>query len=185
MYKIETPGVYIQDVILPQEMVRVLTEREIANQEVATYRMQEEAQRQRTETEHASGTAEMQRDLAKSQVSVQIKENEAAARKAEASGEAEYISRTGQAQGAEVRAIGMARADSYRAQVEALGPVNTALVNTATILAEGTNKFVPEVLVAGGGGSLDGLLATLTQAFTQKNAAQATVDQSDDQSDDQ
>lgn len=168
MYKVETPGVYIQDVILPQELVDVLTQREIANQEVETFKQQELAQRQRIETEHASGTAEMQRDLAKSQVSVQIKSNEADARKAEAAGEAEYIEKTGAAQGAEVRAIGMARADAYRAQVEALGEINTALVNAATILAEGRNKFVPEVVVTGGGGALDALMSTLTQFVMQK-----------------
>ena len=33
MYEVETKGVYIQDVVFPPELVKVLTEREIANQE--------------------------------------------------------------------------------------------------------------------------------------------------------
>ena len=43
-----------------------------ANQEVETCKMQKSAQDQRTETEKAKGTADMQADLAKSQVGVEI-----------------------------------------------------------------------------------------------------------------
>ena len=59
-YEVETRGVYIQDVTLPQELVKVLTQREIANQEKATYRMQQEAQHLRIDMEKAKGTADMQ-----------------------------------------------------------------------------------------------------------------------------
>jgi hypothetical protein len=163
-YKVETPGVYIQDVVLPAELVSVLTEREIANQEVATYKRQEEAQCERINMEKAKGTADMQADLAKSQVSIDIQANNARARKAEADGEAEYIEKTGAAHGARVRAVGMARAEAFEAQAAALGQMPTALVNVASALADGQNKFVPEVLVSGGGtSSLDGLASMLTR----------------------
>jgi regulator of protease activity HflC (stomatin/prohibitin superfamily) len=167
LYKVEAPGVYIQDVVLPGELVKVLTEREIANQEVATYKMQEEAQRERINMEKAKGTADMQNALAQSQVSIDIKSNDAKARKAEAEGEAEYIHKTGAAHGARVKAVGMARAESFKAQVAALGQAQTALVNVANALADSPNKFVPEVLVGGGGGggALDGLAAVLTRNF--------------------
>ncbi len=170
-YKVETPGVYIQDVILPQQLVKVLTDREIANQEIETYKMQKEAETQRVAMEKARGTADMQRDLAKSQVSIDIKLNNAKARKAEADGEAEYIEKTGTAQGAKVKAIGMARATAFKAQVEALGKTPTALVNVANALSEGHNKFVPDVLVAGGNSSnaFDGLAAVLTDHFLKKD----------------
>ncbi|MCP4110521.1 MAG: hypothetical protein GY749_34195 [Desulfobacteraceae bacterium] len=166
-YKVETPGVYIQDVVLPGELVKVLTDREIANQEIETYKMQEESQKQRIDMEKEKGTADMQRELAKSQVSVDIKLNNARARKAEAEGEAEYIEKTGAAQGAKVREIGLARAMAFKAQTDALGKTPTALVNIANALAEGTNKFVPDVLVAGGSSSnsLDSLAAVLTRHF--------------------
>jgi SPFH domain/Band 7 family protein len=171
-YKVETPGVYIQDVILPEKLVKVLTEREIANQEIATYKKQEASQIQRIEMEKAKGTADMQSELAKSQVSIDIKSNNARARKEEASGDAEYIEKTGTARGAKVRAIGMARAEAFRAQVAALGQIPTALVNVANALSEGNNKFVPEVLVTGGSGggsgALDGLAAMLTQYFNKQ-----------------
>ena len=161
-YCVETRGVYIQDVILPEDLVKVLTEREIANQEIETYKKQRSAQEERIAMENSKGTAEMQADLAKSKVGVDIKTNNANARTEEARGEAEFIRQTGTARGAEVEAVGLARARGYEAQVRALGSNATALVNVIAALSEGTSKFVPDILVTSGsnGGALDGLAAT-------------------------
>jgi len=162
-YRVETRGVYIQDVVLPEDLVSVLTQREIANQEIETYKKQRSAQEERITMENAKGTAEMQADLAKSKVGVDIKTNNANARTEEARGEAEYIRQTGTAKGAEVEAVGLARARGYQAQVQALGSSATALVNVITSLSEGSSKFVPDILVtsgSNGGGALDGLAAT-------------------------
>ena len=68
----------------------------------------------------------------------------------------------------------MARAKAYEAQVKALGQSQTAIVNVATVLSEGKAKFMPDVLVAGGGGSVEGLAATLVKYFG-KDFAQQTV----------
>ena len=164
-YEIETKGVYIQDVIFPPELVQVLTQREIANQEVETYRKQQEAQETRIAMEQSKGTADMQAELARSKVGIDIQTNNAEARKQEADGEATYIRETGTARGAEIEAIGLARAKGYQRQVEALGSNATMIVNLATVLAEGKNRFVPEVLVAGGSNALEGLAATLIDKF--------------------
>ncbi|MGH9591448.1 MAG: SPFH domain-containing protein, partial [Bryobacteraceae bacterium] len=160
-YRVETRGVYIQAVVLPQQLVDVLTQREIANQEIETYKMQRAAQDQRTETEKAKGTADMQADLAKSQVGVNIQTNKTAARKMEAEGEATFIEQTGTAQGAQVRSVGLARAEAYERQVAALGANGTALVNSVEALSRSTTPFMPSTLVMGGGGTVDGLLALM------------------------
>jgi hypothetical protein len=152
-YQVETRGVYIQDVILPVDLVKVLTEREIANQEIETFQRQREAQDQRISMEHARGTADMQSQLAKSAVGVEIEKNNASARKAQADGESVYIRETGAARGAEVEAVGLARAKAYESQVKALGPASTALVNALNALADSKVRFVPEVLVSGGNGN--------------------------------
>jgi uncharacterized membrane protein YqiK len=168
-YCVETRGVYIQDVILPDDLVKVLTEREIANQEIETYKKQRSAQEERIAMENSKGTAEMQADLAKSKVGVDIKTNNANARTEEARGEAEFIRQTGTARGAEVEAVGLARARGYEAQVRALGSNATALVNVIAALSEGTSKFVPDILVtsgSNGGGALDGLAATAMRYLT-------------------
>jgi SPFH domain / Band 7 family len=183
-YRVETRGVYIQDVVLPEDLVKVLTQREIANQEIETYRKQRSAQEERVAMENAKGTAEMQADLAKSKVGVDIKTNNANARTEEARGEAEYIRQTGTARGAEVEAVGLARARGYEAQVRALGSNATALVNVITSLAEGTSKFVPDILVtsgSNGGGAFDGLAATAMRYLT-GNAGASAASKSSEQS---
>src|SRR6266571_329477 len=167
-YEVETRGVYIQDVVLPGDLVKVLTEREIANQQIATFQKQEEAQKGRVAMEKAKGTADMQSSLARSEVEITIKENNALARKAEADGEATFTSQTGAAKAAEVEAVGLAKARAYKDQVASLGQAPAALVNVADVLSRGTVPFMPGILVTGGNGdgnAANGLMATLTGLF--------------------
>jgi uncharacterized membrane protein YqiK len=176
-YEVETKGVYIQDVAFPPELVQVLTQREIANQEKATFEEQQRAETSRIEMEKAKGTANMQSQLASAQVGVQIKSSEAQAREAEAKGEAAYVQLTGEAEAARRQAIGLAeakatealglaRATGFEAQKDALGGPATAVVAVANAVADGHITVVPEVLVTGGGGSFEGLAATLMRTFT-------------------
>lgn len=174
-YEIETRGVYIQDVIYPPELVTVLTQREVAHQEVETFKMQRSAQDQRIETEKARGTADMQVELARSAVGVNIQKNNADARVEEARGESEYVKQTGTAQADVIRAQGIAKADGFKAQNEAIGQSGTMLVNVATVLSDKGIKIMPDILVAGGSGSVDGLAATLTRVFAGKSEVPKTV----------
>jgi uncharacterized membrane protein YqiK len=175
-YDVETRGVYIQDVIFPPELVEVLTRREIANQERTTYVEQERAETARIEVEKAKGTANMQAELATARVSVDISRSQAQAREAAGEGDAAYVRLTGQAEAdrtqalglAEAKAaeaLGLARATGFEAQRTAIGSGATALVAVANAVAEGHIDIVPDVLVTGGGGSLDGLAATLMQSL--------------------
>ena len=175
-YDVETRGVYIQDVDFPNELVVVLTKREIANQEKATYAEQQRAEVARIEVEKARGTADMQASLAQSAVGIDIKNNEADARQAQARGEASYVEMTGKAEAskteaiglaeaAATKALGLARAAGFEAQTQALGQTATALVAVANAVADGKITVVPEVLVAGGGGAIEGLAATLMRTL--------------------
>jgi hypothetical protein len=166
VYQVETKGVYIQDVIFPEELVKVLTSREIANQEIATYRKEKSAEDERIEMEKARGTANMQKDLAASKVGVDIQRNNAEARKAQADGEATYLEKIGLAKGAEPRSVGLANAEAYMKQVQALGMQGTMWVNIATALAKSQQPFMPNILVTGGGNSIEALAAALTGKFT-------------------
>ena len=166
IYQVETKGVYIQDVVLPAELVKVLTMREIANQEIETFKKEREAQDERIEMEKARGTADMQKDLAASKVGVDIQRNNAEARKAQADGEATYLEKIGVAKGAEPRSVGLANAEAYAKQVEALGLQGTMWVNIADALAKSQQPFMPNILVNGGGGAIEGLAAALTGKFS-------------------
>lgn len=175
-YEVETRGVYIQDVVFPDELVEVLTRREIANQERSTYVEQERAETARIEVEKARGTANMQAELASARVSVDISASQAQAREKEATGEAAYVRLTGQAEADRTQAIGLAeakatealglaRATGFEAQRAAIGEMATALVAVAGAVSEGQIDIMPDVLVTGGGGAVEGLAATLMQTL--------------------
>ena len=170
-YNVETRGVYIQDVVLPEEIVRVLTQREIANQEKATFLAQREAQLTRIDMEKQAGLADRQRDLAGSEVEITIKENRARARKAEAEGEATYIEQTGRARGAEIEAVGLARAKGFAAQVEALGADATATVNVVSELVKSQSRFVPDILVTGSGDATSAGIMGFLREFQRRGSA--------------
>ncbi len=179
-YSVETKGVYIQDVVLPEALVEVLSTREIAVQRRQTFAREQEAQVARIDVEKAKGTADQQAELARAQVNVDVQKNRAAARTAEGEGEASFTRITGQGEAARVEAVGLARAKAieargvaqavgYEEQVKALGSAATALVAISQAVAEGRIKVVPDVLVTGGeGGGLDGLAATLMERLRPK-----------------
>jgi len=164
-YHVETKGVLIQDVVFPSQLVQVLTQREIANQEVLTYQKQRDAQIQRIEMEQQTGVANRQQELATARIGVEIKQKNAEARKAEADGEAVYLEKTNAAEG-------IGRAEGYKKQIEALGPEGTTLVNIISALADKKLKFVPEVVVGDNGStsSLSGLLGILTGKYASELA---------------
>ena len=155
-YRVETRGVYIQDVIFPQQLVDVLTSREIANQQKETYKAEEQAQGQRLELEQAKGRADMQADLAKSSVGIDIAKNKAQGVQAEADGESYRLDKVGRASAAKTEAEGLAIAKGLEAQQQAVGKDQAALINAIRALAAGGQRFMPEnlSLTLGGEGGL-------------------------------
>ena len=151
-YEVETRGVYIQDVVFPDELVDVLTRREIANQERATYEEQQRAETARIEMEKARGHGRHAgRAGRRPGVGRDQRATRPQAREAEAGGEAAYVRLTGQAEADRTQAIGLAeakaaealglaRAAGFEAQREAIGEIPTALVAVANAIAEGEHR---------------------------------------------
>ena len=118
---------------------KVLTEREIANQEKATYEEMQRAQTSRIEMEKAKGTADMQGQLASAQVSVRDRAEPGAARarprprarrrtsSSPARPKRRRVEAIGLAEATATEALGVARATGFEAQKEALGETATAL----------------------------------------------------------
>jgi hypothetical protein len=64
----------------------------------------------------------------------------------------------------------LARAEAYQKQVAALGQGATALVNAIEALSRSNVPFMPNTLVAGGGGNANGVLEGLGALLMQKVA---------------
>jgi len=177
-YEVETRGVYIQDVIFPADLVEVLTSREIAAQERATFAQQRAAQEARVSLEQQRGVADMQGELAQANVSIDIEKSRAEAARARAEGESSVITlvgaadatRTrdlGQAQAAAEEALGLARAKGFEAQTRAIGSDQTAMVAALREVGAGHVKIVPDIQVgADGGGVMGGLAALLMRSLS-------------------
>jgi hypothetical protein len=137
---------YIQDVIFPTQLVDVLTTREIAKQQEQTYQGQKSAQDKRIELEASKGRADMQTDLAKSAVGIEIARNNATAVQETANGESYRLEKVGRASAVQTEAQGLAVAAGLEAQLNAIGKDQTAVVNVFKALAEGEQSFMPENL---------------------------------------
>jgi len=162
-YRIETRGVYIQDVIFPQQLVAVLTTREIANQQQETYKAEEKAQGQRLQLEQARGKADMQSELARSSIGIDIAKNKAQGVQNEADGESYRLEKVGRAGAVRTEAEGLAIAKGLEAQQLAVGKDQTAIINVVRALSNGTQRFMPEnlALTLGGEGGLGANLNAL------------------------
>ena len=118
-YEVETRGVYIQDVVFPADLVEVLTTREIASQERATFAQQQTAQEARVEPRAAAGRGRHAGRAGPGQRVGRHREGPGPqAAEARAQGEAAVITTTGNAEATRTQAIGEATA----AAEEALGP---------------------------------------------------------------
>ncbi len=81
----------------------------------------------------------------------------------------------GLAEAKAAEALGLARAEGFEAQKRALGPAATVVVAAINAIAEGGVNVVPDVLVTGGGGGIEGLAATLIKRLgTGSSIADAT-----------
>jgi uncharacterized membrane protein YqiK len=183
-YEVETRGVYIQDVVFPEDLVKVLTSREIAAQERATFGQQRSAQEARVSLEQQRGVADMQAQLAQANVSIDIERSRAEAARARADGEAAVITLTGAAEATRTQAIGeataraeealgLARAKGFDAQRRAIGAEQTALVAALREVGAGHVKIVPDIQVGSEGGVLGGLAALAMRTLADGKAPQA------------
>lgn len=182
-YRVETRGVYLQDVVFPSHLVEVLTAREIANQQKSTFEAEKLAQDKRIELEASRGRADMQSELAKSAVGIEIAENNAASVQKMANGEAYRLEKVGRAAAVQTEAEGLAVATGLAAQQQAIGKDQTAVVNVVKALAAGAQRFMPDTLALtiGHENGLNGLNAVIPSLmkFLQNGAGVPLLPQPD------
>lgn len=167
-YNVELVDVLIQDVKLPDELTKVLQQREIAQQEQETYQMQTAAEEKRSAREKAKGEADMQSRKMEAEVGVEIAQRRSEARKQEADGDAYYAETTGKAQAAAVRANGIALAESWEAQQDALGQNNAAIIEVMKTVGANNIRITQDILTTGGGSDSGGGLMALVMATLAK-----------------
>ncbi len=160
-YHVDVVNVLICHIHLPEELMKTQTEKILAEQRQNMFNAQREAEEKRIQLEKTKSQADNQRDLMAATVGVEIASKRAEQRKAEAEGEASYISLTGKAEAEKVQLMGEAQGVAYREQVNALGAQGVAVVETLKVIGEKGVRITPDVLATGGGSGDGGGIGTL------------------------
>lgn len=198
-YNVHAVDTLIGDITPPESLMKTLTDRKIAEEQQTTYKTQRLAQAERTEYEKANAIADMQKDVVRSEQSVNIasKDAEAAVKGAEgrakavkldaeaqsesirmkANAEAEKITVTGKAEASRIEAVGKSTAESYRLAVEAMGGDNFTKFKVTEAIGVNKIKVIPDVLISGtNGSSLEGLMGMQLMDMMKKDKVETTVE---------
>jgi uncharacterized membrane protein YqiK len=169
---IGTPRAQEKDATI-ETILAQLRDRQIAREQVETFKLKEEAAVQERSLTQAQATAAMQQKLTQSAVMIEVQQNEGAAALARATKDAEIVRIRADADAKQITAVGQAQAEATRAQVEAYGGAEYRLVEQIAermfrAITEGKQALVPEVVVGGGaadagnaGALVSGMVASL------------------------
>lgn len=118
-HHIESKDTMIADVVLPKELTKPVTDRQIATQEEITFETQRLTQVKRKELENATAQADMQKDVVTSERGVEISENLANSEIKKATGAAEGTKIKAKADAENTRVVAIANAEAVKVQAKA------------------------------------------------------------------
>ncbi|MFA6956257.1 MAG: SPFH domain-containing protein [Thermoanaerobaculia bacterium] len=139
VHHIDSKDTLIADVVLPAELTKTVTDRQIAEQEKKTFAMQKEAQDERRTLENAKAQAAMQVKVVESERNVEIQKNiaEGTVKAAEGSKQAAILHASGAAEAVEITARANAAATKVNAEANAEATTKVGTAEAGVILAKG------------------------------------------------
>lgn len=139
------------DPVIPPELLIPGKRKQLADQLQTTYKEEQKAQMARVETEKERARADQQSELMKSQIGIQVAENEKMARTKRGEGEKAYLTSVAKGQEAQALVLGKEKAFelAYVKEILSAAAENPQLIK------------VPNTLVMGQGSSLEGAAAIL------------------------
>lgn len=175
-YNVGAVDTLIGDIVPPEELMKTLTDRKLAEQAKITYDTQRLAEETKKELEQAKAQAATQARVVDAERQVQIAEfqaqanvkkaqGDATAKTVNATADAEVLTLVGNAEATKTTAVGMAEAAVIDAKTKAIGKENYAVIEVGRKLAENNIKLVPDIVAGGSNGNsgtlVDVLLAGL------------------------
>ena len=182
-YNVHAVDTLIGDIVPPQELMKTLTDRKIAQEQEVTFETQKKAAISRQTYEKETAIADMQGEVVKADQGVQIAERHADASVKKAKGDADSVkiaaeasaestklkaeadatrtSLIGNAEAEAILAKGKSTAESYKLAVDAMGKENFTTFKVTEEIGRNNVKIMPDLLINGGqngGNSMDGLL---------------------------
>jgi uncharacterized membrane protein YqiK len=172
-YNVGAVDTLIGDIVPPEELMRTLTDRKIAEQERVTYETQRQAQSVRQELQQATALADTQARVVDAErkvtiagfeanAAIKFAEGSAKSKTINAEADATVLRTVGEAEGSKIKAVGGAEAEVIRLKVSSMEAGNFAVVQVAEALAKGGIKIVPDIVAGGGAdGAGSGLVNVL------------------------
>ncbi len=178
-YNVGAVDTLIGDIVPPEELMKTLTDRKLAEQERVTFDTQRMAQIVRQELEQATALAATQAKVVDAERRVSIAEfdarstvkaaeGEAQAKTINAEADSKVLRMVGEAEADKVSAVGGAEAEVIKKKIDSMESGNYAIVQVAQALASAGVKLVPDIVAGGvsaaqGGTLVDVLLANLVR----------------------
>jgi uncharacterized membrane protein YqiK len=185
-YNVGAVDTLIGDIVPPDQLMKTLTDRKIAEQERVTYETQRQAQEVKQQLEQATALAATQAKVVDAERQVAIAqfnaeagvksaegfarakkinaEADAQAKKINADADATVLRSVGDAEAAKTHAVGSAEAEVIKLKIASMESGNYAMVQVAEALAKSGVKLVPDIVAGsgnGGGTLVDVLLANV------------------------
>ncbi|MBN8220184.1 MAG: hypothetical protein J0L53_04635 [Spirochaetes bacterium] len=171
-YNVGAVDTLIGDIVPPDDLMKTLTDRKIAEQEKITYDTQREAENVRKDLQQAKALADTQARVVDAERKVQINEFEARAAVKKAEGEAQsktlnaeadamVLEKVGAAEGTKIKSVGTAEADVIQLKIKSMDSGNYAAIEVAKALAASGFKLVPDIIAGGESGGQGSLVNTL------------------------
>lgn len=175
-YNVNAVNTLIGDINPPEELMKTLTDRKIAEQEQVTFETQSLAQKKRQELEQATALANTQKTVVDAERQVKIAEYDADAKIKKAEGDAKsktinaeadakVLETVGAAEGKKIKAVGEAEADVIKLKIASVEAGNYAAIEVSRNLANSKVAIVPQIVASGGSGAggtlVDVLLANI------------------------
>lgn len=176
-----------------EEILRQLRDRQIAVEQVETYKLKEKAATQERTLREAEATAAQQGDITRSLLSVQVRENEGKADVAfatqaaqrvtiDAKAHAEQLRLTGEGEAARITQIGEAEGKATKMKVDAFGGPQYQLSKEifqqfADAIKSGNIPIVPQIQMGGADGKGGSLVDALLAMMLQNNGGQLLLPQ--------
>jgi uncharacterized membrane protein YqiK len=180
-YNVGAVDTLIGDIVPPEELMKTLTDRKVADQQRVTYQTQQAAEDERTKLKKATALADTQASVVEAERRVSIADfdaqsavkkagGEASAKTALAQAEASVITLTGNATAERTKAVGAAEAEVVKLKIASMEAGNYATIETAKALASAQGvKWVPDIVANGGAGGGESSMVTLLLATLLKD----------------
>jgi len=168
-YNVGAVDTLIGDITPPDELMKTLTDRKIADQRKVTFDSQRLAEDSRQELEKSKAMADTQASVVTAERSVSIAgyaadatikqaEGQAKAKTVNADADATVTRVTGDADAGKTLAVGTAEADVIKLKIASMTSDNYAVIETAKALSTSGFKLVPDIVAGGDGGGSNSLM---------------------------